>query len=190
MESPEDRPAPHPDQPLTASERLNATRSRARAGLSAEEAARMRVLLGKKLREWDIEFEDLTRAYHRMLYVAAVMDEPLSVAEMRYLLIARWESNTDEASMRKRVALGVQQNELRWRRGDRYSLTPDGVNHLAQIGGRIRDRKAGGPRRPRQTERSRWGGDRDGPPRRGGGGPPRADGYQGGHQGPRQDNSR
>jgi hypothetical protein len=134
----------------------------------------MRVLLGKKLREWDIEFEDLTRAYHRMLYVAAVMDEPLSVAEMRYLLIARWKSNTDEASMRKRLALGVQQNELRWRQGDRYSLTPDGVNHLAQIGGRIRERKAGGPRRPPQAERSRWRGGRDYPDRRRGDGPPRA----------------
>ena len=135
----------------------------------------MRVLLGKELREWEIEFEDLTRAYHRMLYVVAVMDEPLSIAEMRYLLIARWESNTDEASLRKRVALGVQQNELRWRRGDRYSLTPDGVNHLAQIGGRIRERKMGGPRRPPQAERSRWGGGREYPGRRGSDGPPRTD---------------
>ena len=189
MESPEDSPATHPGSPLTASERLNATRSRARAGLSAEEAARMRGLLTRELREWDVEFEDLTRAYHRMLYVAAVMDEPLSVAEMRYLLIARWESNTDEASLRKRVALGVQQNELKWRRGDRYTLTPDGVNHLAQIGGRIKERKMGGPRRPRQAERSRWGGDRDNRGRRGGSGPPRTDRGRD-HRGSRRDYSR
>jgi len=189
MVSPEERPATHPAQPLTASERLNATRSRARAGLSAEEAARMRGLLTRELREWDVEFEDLTRAYHRMLYVAAVMDEPLSVAEMRYLLIARWKSNTDEASLRKRVALGVQQNELKWRRGDRYTLTPDGVSHLAQIGGRIRERKMGGPRRPRQAERSRLGGGRGRPDRRGPGGPPRTDRDRG-QQSPRRDYSR
>ncbi len=176
MESPEDSPETHLDRPLAAAERLNATRSRARAELSQEEAGRMRGLLAKELREWNVEFEDLTRSYHRMLYVAAVMDEPLSVAEMRYLLIARWKSNTDEASLRKRLALGVPQNELKWRRGDRYTLTPDGVNHLAQIGGRIRERKEGGPRRPPQAERSRRGGGRDFPDRReGGGGAPRRD---------------
>ena len=186
MESPEAKPEPHPDRPLTDTERLTATRSRARAQLSQEEAARMRGLLAKELREWDVEFEDLTRSYHRMLYVAAVMDEPLSVAEMRYLLIARWKSNTDEASLRKRLALGVQQNELKWRRGDRYALTPDGVNHLAQIAGRIRERKEGGPRKPPRDERSRWGGGRDYPDRRGGGGPPRADR----DRGPRRNYSR
>ena len=186
MESPEDRPATHLDRPLTAAERLNATRSRARARLTAQEASRMRGLLTKELREWEIEFDDLNRAYHRMLYVAAVLDEPLSVAEMRYLLIARWKSNTDEASLRKRVALGVQQNELKWRRGDRYTLTPDGVNHLAQIGGRIQERKRGGPRRPLQAERQPWGRERDGPPGRGKGGPPRG----GRDRGPRRDYSR
>ena len=149
----------------------------------------MRGLLTRELREWDVEFEDLTRAYHRMLYVAAVLDEPLSVPEMRYLLIARWKSNTDEASLRKRVALGVQQNELKWRRGDRYTLTPDGVNHLAQIGGRIQERKMGGPRRPRRAERSRWVGDRDNRGRRGGGGPPRTDRGRD-HRGSRRDYSR
>ena len=189
MESPEAKPEPHMDRPLTATERLTATRRRARAQLSQEEAVRMRGLLAKELREWDVEFEDLTRSYHRMLYVAAVMDEPLSVAEMRYLLIARWKSNTDEASLRKRVALGVQQNELKWRRGDRYTLTPDGVSHLAQIGGRIRERKMGGPRRPRQAERSRLGGGRGTPDRRGPGGPPRTDRDRG-QQSPRRDYSR
>lgn len=116
----------------TSEDRLNGVRARARDQLSTEEARHVKMLLTKPRRDWKIEFDQLKRAYHRMLYVFAVMDESLSIPELRYLLIAIWKSNTDAESLRQRIATGVEQEEIRWQRG-RYNITRDGIEHMYNI---------------------------------------------------------
>jgi len=116
----------------TAEDRLDGIRARARDQLSAEEARHVKMLLTKPRRDWEVQFDQLKRAYHRMLYVFAVMDESLSIPELRYLLIAIWKSNTDPESLRQRIATGVEQEEIRWQRG-RYNITRDGIEHMYNI---------------------------------------------------------
>ena len=90
------------------------------------------MLLTKPRRDWEVQFDQLKRAYHRMLYVFTVLDESLSIPELRYLLIAIWKSNTDPESLRQRIATGVEQEEIRWQRG-RYNITRDGIEHMYNI---------------------------------------------------------
>ena len=116
----------------TSEDRLDGIRARARDQLSAEEARHVKMLLTKPRRDWEVQFDQLKRAYHRMLYVFAVMDESLSIPELRYLLIAIWKSNTDAESLRQRIATGVEQEEIRWQRG-RYNITRDGIEHMYNI---------------------------------------------------------
>ena len=116
----------------TSEDRLDGIRARARDQLSAEEARHVKMLLTKPRRNWAVEFDQLKRAYHRMLYVFTVLDESLSIPELRDLLIAIWKSNTDAESLRQRVATGVEQEEIRWQRG-RYNITRDGIEHMYNI---------------------------------------------------------
>ncbi|NQW16804.1 MAG: hypothetical protein HQ478_04885 [Chloroflexi bacterium] len=116
----------------TSDDRLDGIRARARDQLSAEEARHVKMLLTKPHREWEIKFDQLQRSYHKMLYVFTVLDESLSIAELRYLLIALWKSNTDAESLRQRIATAVEQEEIRWQRG-RYNITPMGIEHMYNI---------------------------------------------------------
>lgn len=124
----------------------DAKRARAWARLSdAEKARAPRLLEGTAVvRPGVPPFTAATSAYEKVLHALVAAGEPLSPPEIAYLLIAGRGFNTDIASIRRRLALAVQQGEARSAGEDRYFATDLAIEHLQNPGRRFRP----GPQTP------------------------------------------
>lgn len=129
---PNDKTSEEPPQGRDAWLNRTATR-RVYMGLGEAERERVRALLNKPSEAPGMPFSRVTRAYERVLYALWAADEPLSEEEAYLLLVGRWSVATDLSSVRRRLALAVQQGEVRWLASGRYHLTVRGVDHLKRI---------------------------------------------------------
>lgn len=131
---------------------LLARRERAWVRLGDEERVRARRILQTAGPRRDLPpFASARTAYEKVLHALVSAGEPVSPPEIAYLLIAWWGFNTDIASVRRRLALAVQQGEVRSSGTDRYYSTSLAVEHLHNAerkwGSRdLRDRRP--PRQP------------------------------------------
>ena len=113
--------------------RVAAARKRALGRLTDEERQRVGGFLGKDASDRTPPFAVLRTAYERMLFALGAVNAPLSPNELVYLLLARWDSNTDAWSVRRRLALAVQQDEAHSVQGGRYLIASAGIGHLDAV---------------------------------------------------------
>lgn len=114
---------------------LEGKRRRAWARLSEDERVHVLRVFGQPVQDWTLPCLEAGGAYERVLYVLAVTDDWLTPAEIVYLQIARWYRNTDEATVRARLARMVREGDARAGRFGGYAATPDGVAKLEEIQG-------------------------------------------------------
>lgn len=141
-----------------------ARRERAWLRLSAEEQARMPALLESSRLAADLPpFASAKSSFEKVLYGLAAAGQPVTPAGLAYLLITCWGHNTDMASIRRRIALAVQQEVARSTGSDRYRATGLGFDRFLSPGQRRPDHDRPGPASDRFP---RSGGLRGGPPPR------------------------
>lgn len=141
---------------------LAGKKARAWQRLSPEEQARAPALLEACRRAVDLPaFPAARSSFEKVLYGLAAAGQPVTPAELAYLLVSCWGYNSDVASIRRRIALAVRQEVARSTGGDLYRATDLGFERLT----------GAPPVRP-DRDRPRPAGDRF--PRSGGlrGGPP------------------
>ena len=114
---------------------LEAKRRRAWARLSEDERADVVRVYEQPVQDWSLPCLEAGGAYERVLYVLVVTDTWLTPAEIVYLQIARWYRNTDESTVRARLARMVQAGEARSGRYGGFCATPDGEAKLREIEG-------------------------------------------------------
>ena len=130
---------------------LEAKRRRAWARLTVGERASVVRVYEQPISQWSLPCLEAGGAYERVLYVLVVTGAWLTPAEIAYLQIAKWYRNTDEATVRARLARMVQAGEARSGRYGGFLATPDGILKLREIerswlGRRRRGRLRRGPR--------------------------------------------
>ena len=112
---------------------LEPKRRRAWARLSEDERANVVRVFDQPVLDWTLPCLEAGGAYERVLYVLVVTGAWLTPAEIVYLQIARWYRNTDEATVRARLARMVQAGEARSGRYGGFCATPDGEAKLREI---------------------------------------------------------
>ena len=87
----------------------------------------------KPVEDWDLPFLEAGGAYQRVLYVLVTTDTALSADQIAYLMIARHYRNADITSVRKQLAIGVRQGNLRLVGHNRYGSTDEADEMMRQI---------------------------------------------------------
>jgi len=137
-------------------------RARAWQRLTPEEQARVPALLESCRKATDIPpFPVARSSFEKVLYGLAAAGQPVTPAELAYLLISCWGYNSDVASIRRRIALAVQQEVARSTGGDLYRATDLGFERLTGVAPFRPDHGRPGPAVDRFP---RSGGLRRGPP--------------------------
>lgn len=87
----------------------------------------------KPVRGWDLPLLEAGGAYQRVLYLLVTTDVALSADQIAYLMIARHYRNVDITSVRKQLAIGVRQGNLRLVAHNRYGSTDEAEVKMRQI---------------------------------------------------------
>ncbi len=121
--------------PETISASLNAKQERAWHRLAPHEREWMGVNLTAYSSNFKISlrFCEMPDTKFRLLYALTVTGVGFTIPEISYLLIKRWQHNTDVFVIRSRIAVMVLEDEMFSINDERYTIAPAGVERLQKF---------------------------------------------------------
>lgn len=120
---------------------LETKRQRAWERMDEREQKYVVGVYNKPVQDWDLPFLEAGGAFQRVLYVLVTTDVALSADQIAYMMIARHYRNADITSVRKQLAIGVRQGNLRLVAHNRYGSTDEADLKMRQIEQRWRAAK-------------------------------------------------